>query len=145
MKVQNAPSLDGSALGLVVLIGLGIAGFVWFNGTMNHVRTEKMKPVAEQVQSANRPRVIEFYADWCGPCRAYGPIVEACEKKYSDKVDFQRLNVDDPKNREMSQMFDVSSIPKTCILDRNGKAVANFTGGVSAERLDAMVEQVIAN
>src|SRR5690348_10436989 len=68
-----APNLNiASNLALVGLIGLLIAAFAWLNFMTQHQRAEGMKPLVATIKSTNRPRVIEFYADWCGPCRAYG-------------------------------------------------------------------------
>ncbi len=145
VKISD-PNLNiASNLAIVGLIGMLIATFVWFNAINQHQRAEVMKPLSATIKASNRPRVLEFYADWCGPCRAYGPVVEAAQAKYSDKIDFQRLNVDDPKSQELAAMCGVSSIPRTCIFDKDGKSVADFSGGVSADRLDQYMQQALSN
>ena len=140
----NVNSLATNLVG-AGLIGLLVGVFMWFNYATGQARKDNMRPLIATIQSAQRPRVLEFYADWCGPCKAYGPVVEACQAKYSDRVDFQRLNVDDPKSQELAQMCGVSSIPRTCIFDKDGKSVADFAGRVSAERLDEYMRQVVSN
>ena len=56
-----------------------------------------------------RPAVIDFYADWCGPCRKLGPELEKLAKEYAGKVDFFRVNVDE--NKEWATRYGVESIP----------------------------------
>lgn len=56
-----------------------------------------------------RPAVIDFYADWCGPCRKLGPELEKLAKEYAGKVDFFRVNVDE--NKEWAARYGVESIP----------------------------------
>jgi len=98
------------------------------------------KSITSEIILAKRPRVVEFYADWCGPCKAYGPIVEACTKQFAGRVDFQRVNID--VNHDLPSAFDVTAVPTTCLLDKQGQLIDQFTGGVSAEELNKRVAQL---
>lgn len=67
-----------------------------------------------------RPAVIDFYAVWCGPCKATAPIVDSLAKEYDGKVDFYKVDVD--KQQELAAMFGVRSIPSLLFIPLEGTA-----------------------
>ena len=73
--------------------------------------------------------VVDFYADWCGPCKMLGPILEAVSENYPN-VNFVKVNVDD--NEELAAEFGIMSIPSVFML-KDGKIVNEFKG-VQQER-----------
>ena len=79
--------------------------------------------------------IVDFYADWCGPCKMFGPIFESAEKKYGN-VTFCKLNVDD--NEETSQKLGVMSIPTT-ILFKDGKEIKRNIGLMNENDLDKFI------
>lgn len=66
-----------------------------------------------------RPVVVDFYADWCGPCRRLAPILREIAHYYQGEVDFYRINVDD--NPDIAAAFEVRSIPMLLICPLNGE------------------------
>lgn len=138
-------NLDERFIGVAAIAALLIGGTMFFNSSIQAAKAEKLKPVVQAVKASNRPHVYEFYADWCGPCRAYGPIVDAASTKYSSQIDFKRLNVDHSDCKDLAMAMEVRAIPKTVIFDRNGKEVASFTGAVSAQQLDQQIQAVLAS
>lgn len=80
----------------------------------------------QKVLEADGPVLIDFWAPWCGPCRALAPTLEATAELYKDKVTFFKMNVDD--NHETATKYHVMGIP-TLILYKDGKNVATKTGG----------------
>ena len=78
----------------------------------------------DQIVKENETVVIDFYADWCGPCRALGPIVEKVADEFKN-VQFGKVNVDDEP--ELANKFGVTSIPFV-VKVVNGKAVDSFLG-----------------
>ncbi|MGY4884005.1 MAG: thioredoxin [Nanobdellota archaeon] len=74
--------------------------------------------------------LIDFYADWCMPCVMMGPIVEDVSEKFSKKMKFGKVNVED--GHAIAQKFNVSSIPNF-VLFKDGKVVTNFVGAMSEE------------
>ncbi len=68
---------------------------------------------------ADKPCVIDFYADWCRPCRMVAPIMEELAKEYNGEVYFYKLNVD--YNREVAQVFGIRSIPSVLFCPVNGQ------------------------
>lgn len=87
---------------------------------------------------ADKPVLVDFYADWCGPCKMMAPIIDELAKEYEGIVKIGKLNVDD--NPETTKQYRVMSIP-TMIIFKNGQAVDNVVGAVSKnvlkEKLDA--------
>lgn len=78
-----------------------------------------------EVLKSDKPVLVDFYADWCGPCKLQGPIIEEVATAMGDRAKVGKLNVDQaPKT---AQMFDVMSIP-TLILFKDGKAVDTLMG-----------------
>ena len=82
--------------------------------------------------------LVDFYADWCGPCRTLTPVLEKLSNQYPE-VAFCKLNIDD--NPESAQKCNIASIP-TIILFKNGQPVEKFVG-VQSERV--LSEAIIAN
>jgi thioredoxin 1 len=84
--------------------------------------------------------LIDFYADWCGPCRMMAPIIDTFAKEYSGKVLVAKVNVDN--NPEISQKFGITSIPTFGIF-KSGKLMSTIIGAVGKEALKSALERVI--
>ena len=82
----------------------------------------------DQIISAERPTLVDFWAEWCGPCKSMHPIFESLSKKYPN-VKFARVNVD--QNQNISMKFGVQSIP-TFIMFKSGQIVDKMMGAVGA-------------
>lgn len=83
---------------------------------------------------------MDFYADWCGPCRTQTPILEAVASEYAGKVDIVKLNVD--QDAALSAQYNVRSIP-TLILFKGGKPVNVQVGVSSARQLKTILDNVV--
>ena len=66
-----------------------------------------------------RPAIVDFYADWCGPCRAVAPVLDQISKEYEGRVDVYKVNTD--KEPEIAQAFGVSSIPTILFIPTEGQ------------------------
>jgi len=82
----------------------------------------------DQIISAENPTLVDFWAEWCGPCKSMHPIFESLEKQYP-KIKFARVNVD--QNQNISRKFAVQSIP-TFIMFKSGQIVDKMMGAVGA-------------
>lgn len=78
--------------------------------------------------------LTDYYADWCGPCKMQDPIIEELKKKFGDKVEFKKVNVD--TNQELAIKFTVHAIP-TLIIERDGSVFKRYTGVTPAKTLEA--------
>lgn len=87
-----------------------------------------------------KPCVIDFYADWCKPCKIMAPGYERVAKEYKGKVDFYKLNVD--QNREISAAFGIQSIPTIIFCPQNGNPEV-YQGALQEADLKNFVENVV--
>ena len=89
---------------------------------------------ASEVLNSNKPVLLDFYADWCGPCRMVGPIVSEIANERSD-VKVGKINVDEQP--ELAAQFQVMSIPMLAVI-KNGKLENRVVGYRSKEQMEAM-------
>lgn len=90
-----------------------------------------------EVLKSDLPVLVDFYADWCGPCKMLSPSVEAMEPLFEGKIKIGKLNVDD--NSDIAEQYNVMSIP-TLIFFKNGEPVETSVGLISKAALQAKLE-----
>ena len=94
----------------------------------------------EEVLRSELPVLVDFYADWCNPCKMMGPVVAKLAEEYEGKLKVGKCNVDE--NMQTAQQYHVSSIPAFVIF-KNGKPESTFVGAMSAAELRAKADAVL--
>jgi thioredoxin 1 len=108
--------------------------------------SEKVRAVSDnsfekEVLQSERPVLVDFWAEWCGPCRMLAPTVEAVAEQYAESADVVKLNVDE--NPSTAGTYGIKGIP-TLILFREGKEVERVVGAISKESISRIIEKYIS-
>ena len=92
-----------------------------------------------EVLNSDKPVLLDFYADWCGPCKMLAPVLHEIAEENADTLKVGKINVDE--QMELAMRFQVSSIPMLVVF-KDGKAVAKSVGYRPKAEIAAMVEGV---
>jgi len=87
-----------------------------------------------------KPVLIDFYADWCGPCRLQSPIVEELARRMGDQVEVQKINVDD--HMEMANQYRIYVVP-TLIIEKDRKEIRRIEGLTDISSLEAIMKPLV--
>ena len=93
-----------------------------------------------EVAKSSLPVLVDFWAEWCGPCRLMGPILDEIAPLYKERLKIGKLNVDD--NQDAPTKFGVMNIP-TMILFKNGKEAERLVGSMSKNDLQKKLDQAL--
>ncbi len=105
-----------------------------------HIKHISDEHFEADVLKANKPVIVDFWAAWCGPCKALGPIFEEVAGEYHQKLTFAKIDIDE--NPLSASKFGVMSIP-TLIIFKNGEASAIKMGLLSKSQLMAFIDSNI--
>ncbi len=94
----------------------------------------------EEIIRSDKPVVVDFWAEWCMPCRIIEPMLKELASKYEGKIKFARLNVDE--NPEMTEKYGIMAIP-TLIIFNKGEEVDRLVGAVPKEKLEKFIKDSI--
>ena len=95
---------------------------------------------SEKVLNSDIPVLVDFWAEWCGPCRMVGPTLEQLAQSLEGKVKVSKLNVD--QNQEIAMKYNIQSIP-SLVLFKNGNEVARIVGLSSKENYETFVNNAL--
>ena len=104
------------------------------------VKTVNSSNFKEIINSDNKLILIDFWAEWCGPCKMLAPVLDRISEKYSDKLIVAKLNTDD--EAQIAQDFAITSIP-CCIFFKNGNEVQRVIGFKSESDLEKEITHLI--
>ncbi len=91
-----------------------------------------------EVIESDKITIVDFYADWCGPCRKLSPIIEEIEQELNDKVKFTKINTDE--NIEIAQKYQISGIP-TLLVFKNGTLAERMVGPMPKSSIITNIEK----
>ncbi|MBK5722500.1 thioredoxin [Dysgonomonas sp. Marseille-P4677] len=94
----------------------------------------------EDILKSDKPLVIDFWAEWCGPCRMVGPIVEELATEYADRVTIGKVDVDN--NDEITSKYGIRNIP-TILFIKNGEVVDKQVGAAQKAVLTEKIENLL--
>lgn len=94
----------------------------------------------DEIIKSDIPAMVDFWAEWCGPCKMIGPTVEALAKEYAGKVKVAKMNVD--ANQQTPSKFGIRNIP-TIIFFKDGKAVNTIIGAQTKNILEAELQKLL--
>ena len=97
-------------------------------------------PQAEWRYRGGRPAIVDFYAGWCGPCRALGPILEEIASVYKDEIYVYKVNVD--QCEALADAYDVRSIPTTLFIPMQGHPI-KMVGAISKREIERQIHEVL--
>ena len=93
-----------------------------------------------EVLKSSTPVLIDFWAQWCAPCRAIAPMVDALAKDYAGKIKVGKLDID--SNPKVPTQYDVRSIP-TLLVFKDGKVVGQIVGAVPRPKVEELIKKAL--
>ncbi len=104
---------------------------------ITHITDETFE---DEVLNAEQPVLIDYWAEWCGPCKMIAPVLDEIAEDYDDKLKVVKLNIDD--NPETPPKYGIRGIP-TLMIFKNGNVEATKVGAVSKSQLTAFIDSSI--
>ncbi len=109
------------------------------NQTLQHLSETDFERV---VLRSELVTVVDFYADWCGPCRLVGPVIEGLSSSYDGKVRFAKVDVD--SNQRLAAKYGIQGIP-TVVIFRDGKVADRIVGAAPAQVYRQRIDRILEN
>ncbi|MAS00236.1 MAG: thiol reductase thioredoxin [Nitrosomonadales bacterium] len=104
------------------------------SNNISHLTDETFE---EEVLQSNIPVLVDYWAEWCGPCKMIAPILDSLTDEYEGKLKISKLNIDD--NQKTPQKYGVRGIP-TLMIFKNGNVEATKVGALSKSQLTAFID-----
>ncbi|MFC1822792.1 thioredoxin [Thermodesulfobacteriota bacterium] len=94
-----------------------------------------------EIINSDIPAMVDFWAEWCGPCRMVGPIVEELAKEYAGKIKMAKMNVD--QNRETPAKFGIRNIPTLILFNKDGDVAKTIIGAQPKGNIDEELKKLL--
>ena len=104
------------------------------------IRHLKESDFEAAVLKSQTPTIVDFYADWCGPCKMVGPVIESLSREYAGKANFAKVNTDG--NQALAARYNVMSIP-TVMIFHNGSVADAIVGAARADVYRKKIDAVL--
>jgi len=111
------------------------------NQTAAHPMPVTDRDFASQVLQSETPVLVDFWAEWCGPCRVLGPVIESLSREYDGKIKVAKVDVD--ANQQVAMQYGIRSIPTVMLFDK-GQIVDTIIGVRPKADYDATLRRVLA-
>jgi thioredoxin 1 len=108
---------------------------------MSSISSINQQTFKAEVLESTVPVLVDFWAQWCGPCLMLGPVLEKVSAKYSNRLKVVKLNLDE--NREIAGDFQILSIP-CLIIFRRGAEIGRIIGFMDEKRLSSKIEEIMS-
>jgi thiol-disulfide isomerase/thioredoxin len=133
--------MNRDVIAIAVCCIIAIVGMWYYK---DEQRKKILQQVKESVLSVHRPRVIHFYAKWCGPCRDFEPTLKNTLKLYGNAFDCEDIDIGNKNARMRPAAFGTTAIPTCVFFDRYGNKVGQVTGAIDSQELDQYLKKAIA-
>ncbi len=133
--------LYGACLGLMIFLLSGGDNPAAMNQSSKNVAKIGEADFEAQVRQAPQLVVVDFFATWCGPCRAQAPILDALAAEYAGQVKFVKINADEASN--LAGRYEIRSLP-TLLFFKNGQVAGTHTGLATAANLKQRLQTLLA-
>ena len=107
------------------------------SNSITHLTDETFE---EEVLKSNIPVLVDYWAEWCGPCKMIAPILDSLTDEYAGKLKISKLNIDD--NQKTPLKYSVRGIP-TLMIFKNGNVEATKVGALSKSQLTAFIDSIL--
>ncbi|MEK6764695.1 MAG: thioredoxin [Planctomycetota bacterium] len=109
---------------------------------MSNLKAVTNEDFEQSVIQADTPVLVDFYADWCGPCKTQTPILGKLAQEFDGRVSFAKVDIDVEGNKDLAVKYGVLSVP-TLILFSNGEVKETMVGVTSKSKLQQKLEQLL--